>query len=101
MSACPENTAIKRALGQIYATACGFVIVELSGAYAKCKGILTYGFPLQAQTPLNNTKRLSENTFELTVTVKGWLWDLQFMGCGLLCASHWSPSLIAQACGKV
>lgn len=40
--------------------------------------------PLQAQTPLNNTKRLSENICQLIVTVKEWLCDLQFIGCSLL-----------------
>lgn len=54
-------------------------------------GLFNLWIPLQAHTPLNNTKRLSENICQLIV--KEWSCDLQFIGCGLLIASLCSPSL--------
>lgn len=65
---------------------------------SKCQvpGIFNLWIPLQAQTPLNNTKGLSENTCQLIVTVKEWLCDLQFIGCGSLIASPRPPSLMSR-----
>lgn len=96
---CPENTALKSFGPDMYN--CAWVC-HCWTICSKCQvpGIFNLWIPLQAQTPLNNTKKLSENTCQLIVTVKEWLCDLQFIGCGSLIASPRSPSLMTHCSGQ-
>lgn len=91
-----------KALGQIRATVCvGLSLSSHLQNMPSARDFFYLWIPLQAQTSLNNTNRLSENTCQLIVTVRVVMWFAVYRMWFTYCFSLVTfTDYSLQACGK-